>query len=83
MNNTVDAILKRLEMPGAHVLDLLQAHQVEEDRELWRQDSRLYRAFARKLISAGHPTRGRRAGVGHTFGNRASAGCVRPWRVTE
>jgi hypothetical protein len=47
-----------------------QARQVKRDAKDWRQAPRLERAFARKFIGAGHPTRAvellpqEKAGVG-------------------
>jgi class 3 adenylate cyclase/tetratricopeptide (TPR) repeat protein len=55
---SIDAILKRVDGPRANPLDLLRHYQSDEDaRSYWSQDPRLYRAFARKLIGTGHPTR--------------------------
>ena len=53
----VESILKQLDAPEANVMDLLQTYQSEEFQKFWRQDARLYRAFGKKLISGGHPTK--------------------------
>ena len=57
MSKAIDGILKRLQSPGAAVLELLPFYQDKDHEGFWRKDPRLYRAFTRKLISAGHPTR--------------------------
>ncbi len=57
MATSIERLLDRLKTHKADVLDLLQAHRTRADEPHWRQDPRLYRAFAKKLISAGHPTR--------------------------
>ena len=55
----IDAILKRLQSKGANALELLSVYQTKEHEPLWRADgAELHQAFARKLISQGHPTRG-------------------------
>ncbi len=54
----IGSILSQLNLPGARVLDLLQVYQGQEYRKLWQHDARLYRAFGKKLIGAGHPTKG-------------------------
>ncbi len=54
----IGAILTQLDLPGARVPDLLQVYQGQEYRKLWQLDARLYRAFGKKLIGAGHPTKG-------------------------
>lgn len=53
----VESVLKQLDAPEANVMDLLQTYQSEEFQKLWQGDARLYRAFGKKLISAGHPTK--------------------------
>ncbi len=53
----VESILKQLDAPEANVMDLLQTYQSEEFQKFWQQDARLYRAFGKKLISGGHPTK--------------------------
>lgn len=53
----VASILKQLDAPEVKVMDLLQTYQSEEFQKFWRQDARLYRAFGKKFISAGHPTK--------------------------
>jgi class 3 adenylate cyclase/tetratricopeptide (TPR) repeat protein len=54
----VDTILQRLDLPGANLLDLLRMYESDDAaRACWREDARLYRVFARRLISGGHPTR--------------------------
>jgi hypothetical protein len=40
-----------------NVLDLLDVYHTKDYEALWSRDPRLYRAFARKLIEAGHPIR--------------------------
>ena len=52
----VDAILGELDAEGTQVLNLLNDYRRDEFQPLWRQDPRLYRAFARKLIAEGHPS---------------------------
>ncbi len=54
---TVAAILKRLDAKGASVLELLRLYNNEAHRVLWQQDARLYIAFTRRLLGAGHPAR--------------------------
>ena len=53
----VNRILNQLDVPETKVLDLLQTYQSKEFQKFWQQDGRLYRAFGKKLISAGHPTK--------------------------
>ncbi len=53
----VDAILGRLRQPGASALDLLESHHLASNQALWRGHVELYRAFGKRLIGAGHPTR--------------------------
>lgn len=55
--NIVGSILRQLDAPEARILDLLQTYQSEEFQKFWQGDARLYRAFGKKLSSAGHPTR--------------------------
>src|SRR5689334_15895971 len=55
---TVESILEELEAPDAAVLNLLNRYRGDEFRPLWLQDPRLYRRFAKKLISQGHPAPG-------------------------
>jgi class 3 adenylate cyclase/tetratricopeptide (TPR) repeat protein len=57
MASAVANILKRLDAPGADVLDLLPAYRTNRAEQHWRRDPALYRAFGRKLIDTGHPTR--------------------------
>jgi class 3 adenylate cyclase len=57
MTNDVGAILARLARPGGKAAELLSLFQAGEHAALWKADPSLYRAFARKLISQGHPTR--------------------------
>jgi hypothetical protein len=55
---SIEAILRRLDIPGSDSLNLLRVYRNdEESRALWRESPRLYRAFSRRLIQAGHPTR--------------------------
>jgi class 3 adenylate cyclase len=54
----VEDILRQVQTPDANVLVLLEQYQSAVYAPYWRQDIRLYRAFGRALISAGHPTRG-------------------------
>jgi class 3 adenylate cyclase/tetratricopeptide (TPR) repeat protein len=54
---SVERILKTLQAPGAKVLDLLHLYLGETYAAYWQQDVRLYRAFGRKLIDIGQPTR--------------------------
>jgi len=58
VEEVIAGILKRLRSKGASALELLPAYQDPDQKQLWQTDSRLYRAFARRLISQGHPTRG-------------------------
>ena len=53
---TVAGILRELSAPGASVLDVLHGCRGEHHERLWRKSPRLYRAFGRQLIQAGHPT---------------------------
>src|SRR3954452_17921426 len=54
----IESILNRLESRRANVLDLLRMYQSDEDaRPPWRKDSRLYRAFSRRLTTSGQPNR--------------------------
>jgi class 3 adenylate cyclase/tetratricopeptide (TPR) repeat protein len=61
MNNDVESIIEsilaRLARQGAKAAELLPMYQGAEHAELWKADPRLYRAFGRKLINQGHPTR--------------------------
>jgi class 3 adenylate cyclase len=50
----VGSILEELAR-DAQVLTLLNRHRGDEFQSLWKQDPQLYRAFARKLNSQGHP----------------------------
>jgi class 3 adenylate cyclase len=55
---SIEAIIARLDNPHADAVDLLRLYQHDDEAKgLWAQDPRLYRAFARRLIGAGHPTR--------------------------
>jgi class 3 adenylate cyclase/tetratricopeptide (TPR) repeat protein len=56
MSGDLDAILTRLARPGAKATELLPLYQTVDHAASWRTSSSLYRAFARKLISQGHPT---------------------------
>jgi hypothetical protein len=53
----ITRILKRLEQPGARALESLPVYSGPEYSRFWQRDPRIYRAFGRKLISGGHPTR--------------------------
>jgi class 3 adenylate cyclase len=57
LQDQIDGILHQLEQAGVHVLDLLQECWLPRHEALWKADPRLYRGFARKLISGGHPAR--------------------------
>jgi len=57
-NPLVDDILQQVQAPDANLLGLLEKYQGAAYAHYWQQDIRLYRAFGRALISAGHPTRG-------------------------
>src|SRR5437899_10107729 len=50
-------LLARLHTPNAEVLALLAGWHDAPTSAPWRHDVRLYRGFAKVLISAGHPTR--------------------------
>ena len=54
---TVSGILRELSAPGASVLELLGSCRGDEHKRLWEKTPLLYRAFGRRLIQAGHPTR--------------------------
>jgi class 3 adenylate cyclase len=54
----IDDILHQVQVPDANLLVLLEQYQSATYAPYWQQDIRLYRAFGRALISAGHPTRG-------------------------
>ena len=56
-SRSAGSILKRLESAGVDVLDLFDVYHTKDYEALWTGDPRLHRAFARKLISAGHPNR--------------------------
>jgi class 3 adenylate cyclase/tetratricopeptide (TPR) repeat protein len=56
MSNDVQPILTRLARPGAKAAELLPRYQTGEHAASWSADPSLYRAFARKLITQGHPT---------------------------
>ena len=58
MDESILGILKRLQSKGESALELLPVYQTPDYKQLWRQDSQLYRAFSRKFIDQGHPTRG-------------------------
>jgi class 3 adenylate cyclase len=53
----IDGILHQLKQPGVHSLDLLQEYWLPRHDSLWQSSARLYAAFARKLVSEGHPAR--------------------------
>jgi class 3 adenylate cyclase/tetratricopeptide (TPR) repeat protein len=53
----IDAILKEVARSDAKVVDLLRTVRGERNAALWQRDPRLYRAFAKRLIGRGHPTR--------------------------
>ena len=53
----IPAILARLKRKGSLASELLPAYQTIEYADAWKADPALYRAFARKLIKEGHPTR--------------------------
>src|SRR5947209_16693056 len=57
MESEVANVLSRLQKKGTSALDILPVYQQSEYERLWRYNSDLYRAFVRKLISEGHPTR--------------------------
>ncbi len=55
---SIEAILERIDRHNADILDLLRIYRSDdESQKYWRESPRLHRAFARKLIQAGHPTR--------------------------
>jgi hypothetical protein len=56
-DDIIESLLQQLHVPGANVLTLLEAYQGEGYARCWQQDARLYRAFGKALIAAGHPTR--------------------------
>jgi class 3 adenylate cyclase/tetratricopeptide (TPR) repeat protein len=58
VEEVIAGILRRLQSKGASALELLPGYHNPDQASLWRADPRLHRAFARKLISQGHPTRG-------------------------
>lgn len=58
MEELIAGIIKRLGNKGVNALEILPNYLNPEQRALWQMDSRLYRAFARRLIGQGHPTRG-------------------------
>ena len=70
MKKTIDGILARFNEEGVNILDLLHAYGSADDAELWKEDSRLYCGFSRKLLAAGHPT-------------RAFDLCAKGWRFTK
>src|ERR1051325_4276758 len=53
----VESILDKLSGSDLRVLNLLDTFKVERNEKDLQQDARLYHAFGRKLIGAGHPTR--------------------------
>ena len=55
-NQSVDTILNELADPNASIRDLLAVYTQAEYRPLWMQGPVLYRAFAWKMVKAGHPT---------------------------
>src|SRR5438046_2896962 len=57
MKNDAARILQRLQAKGASALELLPILQDPAQQALWQEEPQLYRAFARKLIDEGHPTR--------------------------
>jgi class 3 adenylate cyclase/tetratricopeptide (TPR) repeat protein len=56
MISAIKAILKRLARPGAMAAELLPMYQTVGHAAYWCAGPKLHRAFARKLISQGHPT---------------------------
>jgi class 3 adenylate cyclase/tetratricopeptide (TPR) repeat protein len=56
MSSDIEAILTRLARPGAKGAELLPVYQNVDHATSWRAGPSLHRAFARKLISQGHPT---------------------------
>ncbi len=56
MTPEIGNILSQLQQKGANALELLPSYQHGE-LSLWQESPELHRAFARKLISEGHPTR--------------------------
>jgi class 3 adenylate cyclase/tetratricopeptide (TPR) repeat protein len=57
MNEVTTNILSRLHRKSSIAFELLPVYQAPDYQSLWKHDSQLYRAFTRKLISEGHPTR--------------------------
>lgn len=57
MTISIKTILEQLNTTGSSVTELLQLYQSEAYAGLWTGDVRLYQAFGRKLIQAGHPAR--------------------------
>ncbi|HEX5271860.1 MAG TPA: adenylate/guanylate cyclase domain-containing protein [Gemmataceae bacterium] len=57
MSQDIQPILARLARPGAKAAELLPLYQAENHAQLWKADPSLHRAFTRKLITQGHPTR--------------------------
>ena len=53
----LDRILNKLRPNDADVLELLAVFEHKKYDKHWQLDARLYRAFGKKLISAGHPIR--------------------------
>ena len=54
----LERILGEIADPRAKSSELLRSYRADEFSELWQADPRLYRAFAKRLIARGHPTRG-------------------------
>jgi class 3 adenylate cyclase/tetratricopeptide (TPR) repeat protein len=57
MPTDTPTILARLKRKGTLASELLPAYQTAEYADAWKAEPALYRAFARKLIKEGHPTR--------------------------
>lgn len=51
-------IQEEIAAPNASTAELLRTYRGERFATLWETDPRLHRAFAKRLIARGHPTRG-------------------------
>ncbi len=55
---SIEGILERLDMHHANPLDLLRVYRSDDESQAyWRENPILHRAFARRLIQCGQPTR--------------------------
>ena len=54
----VARIQAEIAAPHVKTSELLRMYRAPQFAELWENDPRLYRAFAKRLIARGHPTRG-------------------------